>query len=86
MRKYLTLSDMGNSGGLCSQLQIYAGMLAVAKSNNMEIAFSENMIKNKGVGIRIFDLLDLNWFVVIYQTYLPVMIYELKYFCLIMKN
>ena len=36
MRKYLTLSDMGNSGGLCSQLQIYAGMLAVAKSNNME--------------------------------------------------
>ena len=50
---------MGSSGGLCSQLQIYAGMLAVAKANNMEIVFSENMIKNIGVGIRIFDLLDL---------------------------
>ena len=61
MKNYLTLSDMGSSGGLCSQLQIYAGMLAVAKSNNMEIAFSENMIKNTGVEIRIFDLLDLNY-------------------------
>ncbi len=59
MKNYLTLSDMGSSGGLCSQLQIYAGMLAVAKANNMEIVFSENMIKNTGVGIRIFDLLDL---------------------------
>jgi hypothetical protein len=59
MKNYLTLSDMGSSGGLCSQLQIYASMLAVAKANNMEIAFSENMIKNIGVGIRIFDLLDL---------------------------
>ena len=59
MKNYLTLSDMGSSGGLCSQLQIYAGMLAVAKANNMEIVFSENMIKNIGVGIRIFDLLDL---------------------------
>ncbi len=61
MKNYLTLSDMGSSGGLCSQLQIYASMLAVAKANNMEIAFSENMIKNKGVGIRIFDLLDLDY-------------------------
>jgi hypothetical protein len=59
MKNYLTLSDMGSSGGLCSQLQIYAGMLAVAKANNTEIVFSENMIKNTGVGIRIFDLLDL---------------------------
>jgi hypothetical protein len=59
MKNYLTLSDMGSSGGLCSQLQIYASMLAVAKANNMEIVFSENMIKNIGVGIRIFDLLDL---------------------------
>ena len=61
MKNYLTLSDMGSSGGLCSQLQIYASMLAVAKANNMEIAFSENMIKNHGVGIRIFDLLNLNY-------------------------
>jgi hypothetical protein len=61
MKNYLTLSDMGGSGGLCSQLQIYASMLAVAKANNMEIAFSENMVKNHGVGIRIFDLLNLNY-------------------------
>jgi len=60
MKNYLTLSDMGGSGGLCSQLQIYASMLAVAQANDMEIVFSENMIKNVGVGIRIFDLLDLN--------------------------
>jgi hypothetical protein len=60
MKNYLTLSDMGGSGGLCSQLQIYASMLAVAQANDMEIVFSENMIKNIGVGIRIFDLLDLN--------------------------
>jgi hypothetical protein len=59
MKNYLTLSDMGGSGGLCSQLQIYASMLAVAQANDMEIVFSENMIKNIGVGIRIFDLLDL---------------------------
>ena len=52
---------MGSSGGLCSQLQIYASMLAVAEANDMEIVFSEDMVKNIGVGIRIFDLLDLEY-------------------------
>ena len=51
---------MGSSGNLCSQLQIFASLVAVAKANNLKIAFSENMIKNHGVGIRIFDLLDLS--------------------------
>lgn len=52
---------MGGSGGLCSQLQIFASMMAVAKANNLTLAFSETMIKDIGVGIRIFDLLQLNY-------------------------
>lgn len=59
MLNYITLKEMGSSGGLCSQLQIFSGLLAVARANNLKIAFSENMIKNHGVGIRIFDLLNL---------------------------
>jgi len=59
MNNYITLKAMGSSGGLCSQLQIFASLVAVAKANNLKIAFSENMIKHHGVGIRIFDLLDL---------------------------
>ena len=56
---YITLREMGSSGGLCSQIQIFSGLLAVAKANNLKVAFSEEMIHNYGVGIRIFDLLDL---------------------------
>ena len=56
---YITLKAMGTSGGLCSQLQIFAGLLSVAKANNMKVAFSKTMIENIGVGIRIFDLLNL---------------------------
>lgn len=55
---YITLAEMGSSGGLCSQLQIYSGLLAVAKANNKKIIFAEEMIKH-GVGIRVFNLLDL---------------------------
>ena len=44
--KYITLKDMGSSGGLCSQLQIFAGLKAVAKANNMKIAFSKEMIEH----------------------------------------
>jgi hypothetical protein len=57
---YITLAEMGSSGGLCSQLQIYSGLLAVAKANNKKIVFAEEMIKH-GVGIRVFDLLDLSY-------------------------
>lgn len=55
---YITLAEMGSSGGLCSQLQIYSSLLAVAKANNKTIVFSEEMLKH-GVGIRVFELLDL---------------------------
>lgn len=57
---YLTLSEMGTSGGLCSQLQIYSGLLSVARANNKTVVFAEEMIKH-GVGIRVFDLLDLKY-------------------------
>jgi len=70
--KYITLKNMGSSGGLCSQLQIFAGLKAVAKANNMKIAFSKEMIEGKSIKypptgeplqtcIRIFDLLDLKY-------------------------
>lgn len=57
---YITLAEMGSSGGLCSQLQIYASLISVAKANNKKIVFAEEMIKH-GVGIRVFDLLDLSY-------------------------
>jgi hypothetical protein len=55
---YITLAEMGSSGGLCSQLQIYSSLLAVAKANNKTIVFSKEMLDH-GVGIRVFDLLDI---------------------------
>ena len=55
---YITFSSLGESGGMCSQLQSYASLLAVAKSNNKEIVFAESMF-TKGCGIKIFDLLNI---------------------------
>lgn len=66
------MKDLGSSGGLCSQLQIFAGLKAVAKANNMEIVFSKEMIDGQAVKyphtqeiiqscIRVFDLLDLDF-------------------------
>ena len=63
---------MGSSGGLCSQIQIFASLKAVAKANNLKIAFSKEMIEGKLVKyphtgepmqtcIRIFDLLELDY-------------------------
>ncbi len=63
---------MGSSGGLCSQLQIFAGLSAVAKANRMKIAFSEKMLAGETTRyphtqeiiqtkIRIFDLLELEY-------------------------
>ena len=55
---YITFSSLGESGGMCSQLQSYASLLAVAKANNKKIVFSESMF-NKGCNIKIFDLLKI---------------------------
>jgi len=69
---YITMKDFATSGGLCSQLQIFAGLKAVAKANNFKIAFSQKMIDGVTTyyppaktdihhHIRIFDLLDLEY-------------------------
>lgn len=69
---YITIKDMGSSGGLCSQLQIFASLKSVAKANNLKIAFSKEMIEGQLVKypptgepiqtyIRIFDLLELDY-------------------------
>ena len=55
---YITFSSLGSSGGMCSQLQSYASLIAVAKANNKEIVFSKSMF-DKGCGIKIFDLLNI---------------------------
>jgi len=63
---------MGSSGGLCSQLQIFASLQAVAKANNMTIVFSKEMVEGRAskyihtgedvqLAIRIFDLLELEY-------------------------
>jgi hypothetical protein len=57
---YITLAELGSSGGLCSQLQTYSSLLAVAQANNKTVVFAEEML-NHGVGIRVFDLLDLKY-------------------------
>ena len=54
---YITFSSLGESGGMCSQLQSYASLLAVAKSNNKEVVFSKSMF-SRGYSIKIFDLLN----------------------------
>ena len=57
---YITFSTLGESGGMCSQLQSYASLSAVAKANNKEIVFSKSMF-DKGCGIKIFDLKQINF-------------------------
>lgn len=70
MTNYITLNNMGSSGGLCSQLQIFSGLLSVARANNLKIVFSKENIEGIltkypptqepiQTKIRIFDLLDL---------------------------
>jgi hypothetical protein len=70
--KYITMKDLNSSGGLCSQISIFASLKAVAKANGMKIAFSQKMIEGKSskyihtnedlqLYIRIFDLLELEY-------------------------
>jgi hypothetical protein len=69
---YITLAEMGSSGGLCSQLQIYAALKAVAKANNKKIVFSQKMIDGGVIRrqyidedirtpIRVFELLNIEY-------------------------
>jgi hypothetical protein len=45
-------------GGLASQIQQYASLLAIAKENNKEVLFSETM-KSNGVGFQFSKILDI---------------------------
>jgi len=69
---YITLKDMGSSGGLCSQLGIYASLLAVAKANNKQVVFSKRAVEgivsiypHTGeeiqTKIRVLELLDIDY-------------------------
>ena len=46
---YITMTGLGQSGGLCSQLQTYASLIAVAKANNKKIVFAEGDLKGATV-------------------------------------
>jgi hypothetical protein len=71
---YITMTGLGQSGGLCSQLQTYASLAAVAKANNKKIVFTEEDLKGDTVKyhtgedyqtkIRVFDLLDIDYEIV----------------------
>jgi hypothetical protein len=58
---YITFSSLGASGHLGSQIQTYAGLLAIAKANGLKVAFSKAMVENSQSPIRVFDLLDLEY-------------------------
>jgi hypothetical protein len=71
---YITMATLGQSGGLCSQLQTYASLVAVAKANGKKIVFTQKSIKGDLVQyhtgeyyetkLRVFDLLDLDYEIV----------------------
>ena len=77
---YRTFSSLGESGGMCSQLQSYASLLAVAKANNKEVVFSKSMF-DKGCGIKIFDLLKIFLIFVIFNKlfFIFYMIFEMLF-------
>ena len=68
------MRGLGQSGGLCSQLQTYASLLAVARANNKKIVFTESDITGKlttyhtgekyQTKVRVFELLDIDYEVV----------------------
>ena len=55
---YIAFSSLGESGGMFSQRQSYASLLARAKANNKEVVLSKSMF-DKGCSIKIFDLLEI---------------------------
>lgn len=67
---YITFSGLGGSGHMCSQIQSYTSLLAVAKANKKKVVFSESMISGREIvcedgakyknRVRVFDLLDLD--------------------------
>ena len=56
--KYVSLKSLGSIGDMCSQMQQYASLYAIAKENNAEIVLPEST-KNEGHGVRLFNILDI---------------------------
>lgn len=59
---YISLRNLGSSANLCSQVQQYASLYAIAKETNKEIVLPLST-KNDGFGIQFDDLLDIRPFV-----------------------
>jgi hypothetical protein len=62
--RYFSFRSLGTIGDMCSQMQQYASLYAVAKENGAEIVLPE-VTRNEGFGIRLFDVFDIG------QTYQP---------------
>lgn len=68
------MTGLGQSGGLCSQLQTYASLAAVAKANNKKLVFTQESLDGELVEyhtgehyqtkIRVFELLDIDYEIV----------------------
>lgn len=55
---YITFKSIGESGNLGSQIQQYASLFAVAKTNNKTIVFPESSLK-QGFGLKFAEVLDI---------------------------
>lgn len=58
MSKYVSFRALGAVGDMCSQMQQYASLYAVAKENGFSIVFPEET-KNERHTIRLFSILDI---------------------------
>lgn len=66
---YITMTGLGQSGGLCSQLQTFASLVAVAQANNKKLVFTQSSLDGELVQyitgeyyqtkVRVFELLDI---------------------------
>jgi len=71
---YITMTNLGQSGGLCSQLQTYASLAAIATLNNKKIVFAKEDLEgvtakyhtgeDYQTKVRVFDLLKIDYEVV----------------------
>lgn len=57
--KYVSFKSLGTNGDMCSQMQQYASLVAVAIENMAEGIVLPESTRNDGFGIRLFDVLDI---------------------------
>lgn len=56
--KYVSMKSLGTVGDMCSQMQQYASLVAVASENGAKIVLPE-ATRNDGFGIRLFNVLNI---------------------------